>query len=111
MFALVEAFTGDEGIEVELTTSEEGERIVELEEGKGKGKETETLRKEGKEEKVDFSYIPKGCGWWFGETSARKDTKANLDWAVGLGKLKEVGVGDMGYCNSCRMMGGVTNGD
>jgi len=97
VFGLVEAFTGDEGIEVESTALEEGERIVELGENKGKGKEAETPRKEEKEEKVDFSYVPKGCGLWFGESSARKDSKADLDWAVGLGKLKEVGVRDMGY--------------
>ena len=34
-----------------------------------------------------------------------RESKADLDWAVGLGKLKEVQVGNMGYCNSCRMMG------
>jgi len=83
VFALVEVFTGDEGIEVESTPSEEGERVVELGEDKGKGKGTETPRKEEKEEKVDFSYVLKGSGLWFGETSARKDGKADLDGRSG----------------------------
>ena len=39
-----------------------------------------------------------------------RESKADLDWAVGLGKLKEVEVGNMGYCNSCRMMGGSIGG-
>ena len=47
-------------------------------------------------------------GSLFGEPSAprRETSKADLSLAVGLGKLKEVEVGDMGYCNSCWKMGG-----
>ena len=33
-----------------------------------------------------------------------------MSWAVGVGKFKEVEVGDMGYCNSCRKMGPRTPG-
>jgi len=77
VFALVErAFTRDKGIEVEVesTTSEEVEEDEDLGEGKGKGKgkETETPRKEKKKEKVNFSYVPKGSGSWFGEPSAKE---------------------------------------
>ena len=55
---------------------------------------------------MDFSYVPKGSGSWFGESSVRMETKAALDRVVGLVKLKEVGVGDIGYCNLCWMIGG-----
>ena len=44
------------------------------------------------------------------ESKRPVESKADLDWAVGLGKLKEVEVGDMGYCNSCREMGGGIGG-
>jgi len=108
VFALVEgAFTRDEEIEVESTTFEvEEEEREKKGEGKRKGKRTEMRRKREKEEKVDFSYVLKGSGSWFGESSKGKKSKAELDWAVGLGKLKEVDVGDIGYCNSCLRIGG-----
>ena len=82
VFSLVEgALAGDEGIELESITSEEVERVVEVEKerGKGKGKETETLRKEEKEGKVDFSYVRKDSGSRFGESSKRKEAEADLD--------------------------------
>ena len=43
----------------------------------------------------------------FGTPAPRKESKADLSWAVGLGKLTEVEVGDMGYCNKCRKTGGM----
>jgi len=58
--------------------------------------------------KVGFS---SGVKWergsLFGEPSApKKGTKADLDWAAGLGKLKATEVEQMGYCNTCRVMKG-----
>lgn len=43
-------------------------------------------------------------GSLFEEPAApRSDTsKTGLSWTVGLGKLEEIEVGDMGYCNSVR---------
>jgi len=49
------------------------------EEGKEKGKETEMPRKKEKEEMVNFSYVLKGSGEWFGESSKTKESKADLD--------------------------------
>jgi len=76
--------------------------------GKGKGVETRAPRKEEKEEKVDFGSSAKWeRGSLFGEPSAPKGvSKADMDWAVGLGKLSETEVGQMGYCNTCRVMQG-----
>jgi len=110
VFGLVEAFMGgEEEEEVESTASEKrcGEKVERVL-GKGKGVETGAPRKEEKEEKVEFS---SGMKWekgsLFGEPLApRKEAKADLDWAAGLGKLKATEVGDMGYCNSCKRMGG-----
>ena len=75
---------------------------------KGKGVETRALGKEEKEEKVDFgSGLKWERGYLLGEPLApKRESKADLSWAAGLGKLKVTEVGDMGYCNSCRMMGG-----
>jgi len=115
VFGLVEAFMGGDGEEEEVESITSQERYEETVEerrerrmGKGKGVETRAPRKEEKEEKVGFS---SGVKWergsLFGEPSAlRKEAKADLDWAAGLGKLKATEVGDMGYCNSCKKMGG-----
>jgi len=118
VFGLVEAFMGvEEEEEIESITSEEryGEMMEEKVErlrGKGKGVETGAPRKEEKEEKVGFeSGVKWERGSLFGEPSdLRKEAKADLDWAAGLGKLKVTEVGDMGYCNSCRKMGGAIGG-
>ena len=115
VFGLVEAFMGGEEEEKEegsITSQERYEETVEERRerrmGKGKGVETRVPRKEEKEEKVGFS---SGVKWergsLFGEPLAPKgEAKADLDWAAGLGKLKAMEVGDMGYCNRCRKMGG-----
>jgi len=112
VFGLVEAFMGEEEEEeVESITSEERYRETMEEKrerlGKGKGVETRAPRKEEKEEKVGFeSGVKWERGSLFGEPSApRKEAKADLDWAAGLGKLMETEVGDMGYCNRCQKMG------
>ena len=57
---------------------------------------------------MDFkSEVKWESGSLFGTPAPRAGTsKADMSWAVGLGKLKEVEVGDMGYCNSCWKMGG-----
>jgi len=62
VFALVEAFTGDEEIEVESTASEEGERIVELGKGKGKGEREENRNAEegGERRKGGFFLCSEG---------------------------------------------------
>ena len=101
VYGLVEAFIKEGGSE--NGCEEVGEK------DKGMGVETEMPSKEEKEEKVGFeSKVKWERGSLFGEPSVpRKDTaKEDLSWAVGLGKLKEVEVGALGYCNSCRKMGG-----
>ena len=119
VFGLVEAFMGGEGEEeeVESITSEERyrETVEERRERrmrKGKGVEAEAPRKEEKEEKVGFSSeVRWEKGSLFGEPSAPKgEAKADLDRAAGLWKLKATEVGDMGYCNKCRKMGGAIGG-
>ena len=100
VYGLIEAFL-KEGDEEDGCEEEEKK-------DKGKGVETETPSKEEREEKVAFeSKVKWESGSLFGTHAPRRETsKADLSWAVGLGKLKEVEVGDMGYCNSCRKMGG-----
>ena len=86
--------------------SEDGSEVEEKKD-KGKGVETEMLSKKEKEEKVDFkSGVKWEAGSLFGTPAPRKESKADLSRAVGSGKLTEVEVGDMGYCNKCRKMGG-----
>jgi len=109
VFGLGEPLMGNEGVEVESTASEKRwEEKVERVVGKGKGVATETPSKEEKEEKVEFG---SGAKWergsLYGEPSApKKEAKADLGWAVELGKLKVVKACDMGYCNKCHMVGG-----
>ena len=100
VYGFVEAFLREGDSEDEF--EEKGKKE------KGKGVETEMPSKEEKEEKVDFeSKVKWESGSLFGTPAPRRGTsKADMSWAVGLGKLKEVEVGDMGYCNSCRKMGG-----
>ena len=99
VFGLVEACLKEEG-------SEDGSEVEEKKD-KGKGVEIETPSKEEREEKVEFkSGVKWEAGSLFGTPAPRKESKADLSWAVGLGKIKDVEVGDMGYCNTCRKMGG-----
>ena len=111
VFGLVEAFIGEEGVDGGSESG--GERVVE---DKGKGVATGAAVEKEKEGKVDFkSDLKWEPGSLFGPARAEGskmpgESKADLDWVVGLGKLTEVEVGDMGYCNSCRMMGGSIGG-
>ena len=90
--------------------SEDGSEVVEKK-VKGKGVETETPSKEEKEEKVDFkSGVKWEAGSLFGTPAPKGESKADLSWVVGLGKLKEVEMGDMGYYNKCRKMGEMIGG-
>ena len=108
VFGLVEGFMGDERVDVELV----GERVKKK--GKGKGKEVVTEVEVDKG--VDFSTQLKWRpGDLFGPARAEGskvlvESKVDLDCVVGLGKLMEVEVRDMGYCNLCWMMGGSIGG-
>ena len=96
VFSLVEVFIGYEEVNV---GAESGE--VEKEE-KGKGVATEVAVDKGVSFSSELKWKP---GTLFGPARAEglkkpRESKADLDWAVGLGKLKEIEVRDMGYCNS-----------
>jgi len=72
---------------------------------------TETLRKEEKEEKVVFeSKVKWGSRSLFRGSSSKETSKVDLQWEVKMRKLKEVEVGDMGYCNSGRKIEGSIGG-